>query len=661
MNRTRALLIRTFNRSSATARDAWQRMRGGADTLAVDLESVRHRMELFIGSLYGRSIRIETASVRAAGMLTRLANRASRGRLVEVAESDADTIRLPRMLCDSETLGTAAAQYRLLAIEHAERIVRATQASMPENDKPLERDLYLLAEAAAVDSGIARGMPRLADLIGRTRASESRQRPALRSLDSIEQEVELLTQRVLSSPPDEIPTEIANAVSPSASLSWAIETADMLRSRTRRSSRRYRGVAPVSLWGKVIGRDGIVDERSADQRMQDMLNSAAMLDTHIEQEGGATGGSPKDDANGGADEGGDSSDPDKESSALTQHMVQSNASPGSADQTPLPESEPDDDSSTDESARASAKSPSDRSRHVDGITYPEWDCNLNAYRVRGATVRTSAPVEGSADAAAETLAEHAPIVRALRQRFEALRARRIRLPRQRDGDELDLAACVSALVDIRTGNPSSGRLYVDVRPARRAIAISILVDVSGSTAQLISDGRRVIDVERVALLLASEALDAMGDRYSILTFSSNGAADVRVTHVKDFAEPNGSKVRQRINAIEPHGKTRLGAAIRHTSAQLARQPVSHRLLLLISDGKPMDTDRYFEHYAAEDTRQAIIEARAAGVHTFCLTVDRAEGSEYLAHIFGPAGHTILRQPNQLPFALLNGVRQLMTP
>lgn len=63
-------------------------------------------------------------------------------------------------------------------------------------------------------------------------------------------------------------------------------------------------------------------------------------------------------------------------------------------------------------------------------------------------------------------------------------------------------------------------------------------------------------------------------------------------------------------------------------------------------------------YAVEDSRQAIAEARAAGVFPFCLTVDREE-PEYMAHMFGRAGYVMLMQPDQLPSALLKAVRHLI--
>jgi nitric oxide reductase NorD protein len=182
--------------------------------------------------------------------------------------------------------------------------------------------------------------------------------------------------------------------------------------------------------------------------------------------------------------------------------------------------------------------------------------------------------------------------------------------------------------------------------------------VSGSTDAIVSGTLQVIDVEKIALLLASEALDALGDPYTILTFSSRRAEDVRVTTIKAFADRSGDLVRRRVAALKPEGNTRLGAAVRHATALLARQPAGHRLLLIRSDGRPNDIDHYQDRYAVEDSRQAIVEARAADVYPFCLTIDR-EGPDYLARVFGAAGHTVLRRPDQLPVALLHVVRQLL--
>ena len=130
--------------------------------------------------------------------------------------------------------------------------------------------------------------------------------------------------------------------------------------------------------------------------------------------------------------------------------------------------------------------------------------------------------------------------------------------------------------------------------------------------------------------------------------------------VKTFAEHTTDAVRRRIAALDADGYTRVGAAVRHATAALARQPTARRLLLLLSDGKPNDVDDYEGPYGIEDARQAIAEARAQHVDVFCLTVDR-EAPRYAPRIFGRAGFAVLKRPDQLPKVLIDVLRRLIRP
>src|SRR5690606_21941919 len=98
--------------------------------------------------------------------------------------------------------------------------------------------------------------------------------------------------------------------------------------------------------------------------------------------------------------------------------------------------------------------------------------------------------------------------------------------------------------------------------------------------------------------------------------------------------------------LEPENYTRAGAAIRHATAALMQQPAEHRLLMLLSDGKPNDADRYDGVYGVEDMRQAVTEARLQGVFPFCLTVDQPAPA-YLPKVFGPQHYALLSAPERL--------------
>jgi nitric oxide reductase NorD protein len=294
-----------------------------------------------------------------------------------------------------------------------------------------------------------------------------------------------------------------------------------------------------------------------------------------------------------------------------------------------------------------------------GIAYPEWDYRANRYRIPGAVVREPAAVLGDAAWVASALARQARLARRVRSRFERLRPRHIWLDRQPDGSELDIDAFVTSAADVRAGTSVDGRLYVERRPARRALSVALLVDVSASTDSWVSEGRRIVDVEKEALLVVCEALDALGDPYGIFTFSGEGAEGVTVVTVKAFSERNNLVVRRRVAALDSDRYTRIGAAIRHVTVPLCRQPSERRLLLILSDGKPNDVDLYDGRYGIEDTRQAVAEARQQGVAVFCLTVDR-EAPRYAARIFGGAGFAVLHRPAQLPVVLIEALRQLIT-
>jgi nitric oxide reductase NorD protein len=147
-----------------------------------------------------------------------------------------------------------------------------------------------------------------------------------------------------------------------------------------------------------------------------------------------------------------------------------------------------------------------------------------------------------------------------------------------------------------------------------------------------------------------EALQAGGDAFAMLGFSSVRRQHVRVQHLLGFAERWDVAARARVAAIKPGYYTRMGAAIRLATRQLAQRPERQRLLLLLTDGKPNDLDVYEGRYGLEDTRHAVAEARAAGLTPFCISIDEG-AQDYLPALFGRQGFVQLRRPTELPLKL----------
>ncbi|MCL5778389.1 nitric oxide reductase D protein [Limibaculum sp. FT325] len=299
----------------------------------------------------------------------------------------------------------------------------------------------------------------------------------------------------------------------------------------------------------------------------------------------------------------------------------------------------------------------DRERLSGNHLYPEWDARSGTYLPAHARVLAS-PAEAPADGATPLAdPQAARRIRAVRRQFEALRPRRIPLPGQPDGEDLDIEAVVRSAADIRATGEGTDRIWRATRPQARDLAVSILLDVSRSTESAVT-GRAVIDIEREALAALAWGLEACGDDFAIHAFSSLKRDRVYVLGCKEFDEPMSAKVEARIAGLRPGFYTRLGAAIRHVSADLARQARARRLLLVITDGKPNDLDHYEGRHGIEDSRMAIREARRAGHAVHGVLVD-AKGKSWFPRMFGQGGFSIVPHPDRLGAALPEIYRHLV--
>ena len=641
----------------------WRRHVGDSEPERLRLVDVRGRLELFTRAAFGCDLTIGVAEPPAPITLFARLGRGIPRHLVErrpLTSTDGSRLRLPRSLPAEPDKTAALMRFRLLAAEGAARAARGTPDLVPED--PLVRDLYLLREAAAVERRLTDDLPGLLSYVrsGRTAARATRPRQDL--LTPQEQAVEEELLAVLSADPH----HGAESGSPETSLAWANESADRIRARDG----RYRGIPAVEQWGLVMpppdqpGRrsfTGISDDADAPgmRRVSLMMRRPKIrqpaededddhlglwmvqLDDpqeHVEDPMGLQRPSDRD----------DEVDPDDLADSLSElpeaRLV---AAPG----------RPREVLASDDPPPAGVADVQ-QLRLQEGLIYPEWDYRTGAYHARGAVVHERTPPLGDPAWAAEVLARRAALIHEVRRRFERLRPRRRRLGRQLDGPELDLAAYVASYADQRAGCPADDRLYQTVRPARRDVAIALLVDVSGSTDSWVTENLRVVDVEKEALLVVCDALDALGDPYAILAFSGEGPGSVTLLPLKGFDERSGTSVRRRIAALEPDRYTRIGAALRHTTARLMQKPAGHRLLLVLSDGKPNDVDHYEGRYGVEDARQAVAEARLQGLHPFCVTVDR-HAPAYMPRIFGAGGYAVLHHPEHLPTVLVDVLRRLV--
>lgn len=299
----------------------------------------------------------------------------------------------------------------------------------------------------------------------------------------------------------------------------------------------------------------------------------------------------------------------------------------------------------------------DRERLSAKLRYPEWDCRSGAYLADHCRVLESWADPLPPDKRPPPDPASARRIRAVRRQFEALRPGRVILPGQPDGEELDMEAAVRAQAELVACGTANDRVWRQARPVARDLAVSILLDISRSTESAV-EGRSVIDVEREALTALAWGLDACGDDFAISAFSSLRRDRVFLTRCKAFGSAMDQATEDRIAALRPGFYTRMGAAIRHASADLMAQARRRRLLLVITDGKPNDLDHYEGRHGIEDTAMAIREARRAGHAVFGVTVDAA-AKAWFARMFGRGGFSVVPHPDRLTTALPEIYRQLV--
>ena len=309
-----------------------------------------------------------------------------------------------------------------------------------------------------------------------------------------------------------------------------------------------------------------------------------------------------------------------------------------------------------------ASSGEEASDHQRVFHYDEWDTALGDYRSRWCKVVEvlGEHTNGSEAFVDRTLADHQWTIQRLRKSFDGIRPSALRwVKSQLDGEDVDVDALIDWLVERRARQAPSDRIFMNREMRVRNVSAAVLMDMSGSTNRTLDiDGKRVIDVEKEALILLCEALEALGDRYAIYGFSGRSRHDVRFTIMKEFDHDYDGISKQRIGAIEPVHQNRDGAAIRHAIAKLERERAKVKLLLLLSDGRPLD-DQYERDYALEDTRMALRETKRLGIHPCCVTIDH-EAPAYLNLMCGEVGFVVVDRVQRLPDCLPHIYRRLTT-
>ena len=328
--------------------------------------------------------------------------------------------------------------------------------------------------------------------------------------------------------------------------------------------------------------------------------------------------------------------------------------------------------------------------------YDEWDYLSQSWRKAWCSVYEIREDHVREDSATELLKRIQPLVPSVRKRFVQVKPVGMRrVPRSLDGEDLDINAIVEARADSHAGLTPTEHVYVRVEKKQRDVAACLLVDLSASTDDPIvqpdptrmpedeedpfddpylhgainfdpdqsesETPRKIIDVQKESVLLLATALENLGDLYCVYGFSGYGHERVEVHVAKEFNESLNLGAINAIAAMKPLRSTRMGPAIRHATHKLLVTGSALKVLLVISDGFPQDSDygpdRSNHEYGIQDTAKAIHEAHDKGVQLFCITVD-VSGHDYLRRMCRDDQYWVIEATEELPSALQFAYRRL---
>jgi len=278
------------------------------------------------------------------------------------------------------------------------------------------------------------------------------------------------------------------------------------------------------------------------------------------------------------------------------------------------------------------------------IPYDEWDYSKRAYKDNFCKVFPQSILKTDVDYYKRAITKNASTLIGLRKMLTTVNNKFQQRRRQTQGEEFDIDAITDLFVDVHSGHTPSEKIYLSKRKKEKDLSILLLLDSSLSSDGYAA-GSRVIDVEKQVSILFGEILDEFNIDFSINSFYSKTRNHSTYITMKGF-DDEWNKAKFKIGAIEPSGYTRIGPALRHSGALLDKRNTKNKWVILISDGKPNDYDRYEGKYGINDVKQALRELNERQINSYALAIE-AEAKYYLPQMFGQNHYQILTSPVEL--------------
>ena len=285
--------------------------------------------------------------------------------------------------------------------------------------------------------------------------------------------------------------------------------------------------------------------------------------------------------------------------------------------------------------------------------YDEWDYSKKTYKKKWCVVVEKTTKELLSNSSVRTFDF---------KTYEKLKRIYLKLKNQRKtqkklytGSSIDIDQVVKNYALHKASGNIDERVYKRQILRHRDLATYILLDSSLSSDSWVN-GKRVLDESLSSLDLLSRLLKDFNDPIALASFYSNTRLECHFDILKSYDE-SWIQYESRVSGIQPQGYTRIGPALRHATAQLDKRKEAKKLLILISDSKPTDFDRYEGSYGIADTARAVLEASSKGILTHTFTFEENKKS-LLPRMFKKNNYTVLENSGELPIAFAGILQRL---
>lgn len=278
------------------------------------------------------------------------------------------------------------------------------------------------------------------------------------------------------------------------------------------------------------------------------------------------------------------------------------------------------------------------------VQYDEWDYSKRTYKENFCKVYPQTVLKIDPTYYKDAISKNRSTLLGLRKILTTVNNKYQQQRRQTQGEEFDLDAIIDRFVDVNSFHTPSEKIYLSKRKKEKDLSILLLLDASLSSDGYAA-GNRVIDVEKQVSILFGEILEEFKIDFSINCFYSKTRNHSSYITMKGFDE-DWNKAKHKIGTINPSGYTRIGPALRHSGALLDKRDTKNKWVILISDGKPNDYDRYEGKYGINDIKQALRELNERQINSYALAIE-AQAKYYLPQMFGQNHYQILTTPVEL--------------